>query len=54
MKAEDEKDDEQSEDTAGQQELTEEDLEAAQGGAKKDPAEEVFLKPATTPEKVES
>lgn len=37
MKAEDEKNDEQSEDTAGQQELTDADLEAVQGGAKKDP-----------------
>jgi bacteriocin-like protein len=37
MSTDDEKDDEQSEDTAGQQELTEEDLEAVQGGAKKDP-----------------
>jgi hypothetical protein len=37
MKAEDEKDDEESKDTAGQQELTDADLEAVQGGAKKDP-----------------
>ena len=45
MSADDEKDDEQSEDTAEQQELTEEDLEAVQGGAKKDSdQEEIFLK----------
>ena len=44
MKAEDEKDDEQSEDTAEQQELTEEDLEAVQGGAKQEPSEDEYLK----------
>jgi len=44
MSADDEKDDEQSEDTAEQQELTEEDLEAVQGGAGKDPAEDLYLK----------
>ncbi len=36
MKAEDEKDDEESKDTTEQEELTEEDLEAVQGGAKTD------------------
>ncbi len=44
MKAEDEKDDEESKDTAEQEELTEEDLEAVQGGAKKEPAEEETIK----------
>jgi hypothetical protein len=44
MKAEDEKDDEESKDTAEQQELTDADLEAVQGGAKKEPAEEGIIK----------
>ena len=42
MNAEDEKDDEKSEDadTKEQQELTDEDLEAVQGGAMKEPSED--------------
>ena len=40
MSAEDEKDEEQSEDADEQQELTDEDLEAVQGGAKKEPSED--------------
>lgn len=42
MSSEDEKDDEESKDTAEQQELTDADLEAVQGGAKKEPAEEIL------------
>ncbi len=44
MSADDEKDDEESKDTTEQEELTEEDLEAVQGGAKKDPAQEEIIK----------
>jgi len=42
MSADDEKDDEESKDAAEQEELTEEDLEAVQGGAKKEPAEDTI------------
>jgi len=42
-KAEDEKKDEQSKKANEQQELTDEDLEAVQGGAKKEP-ESIFMK----------